>query len=133
MKKYAVYIKKYAFFAVIAATIIISVLYICIDLRKGSIPVYVSVHEQKTGITFREEEMPTASEIASEIERSNRININFAPVKELTELKALNLKSARAIVAYREQNGYFSAVSDLLEMELITNEQYLQIEAFITV
>ncbi|MGA2655143.1 MAG: ComEA family DNA-binding protein [Gammaproteobacteria bacterium] len=45
------------------------------------------------------------------------ININTASVEELQQIKGIGEKRAEAIVAYREQNGRFDTVEDLLEVK----------------
>ncbi|MFA6037979.1 MAG: ComEA family DNA-binding protein [Legionellales bacterium] len=44
------------------------------------------------------------------------ININTASVEELQQMKGVGQTRAEAIVAYREQNGAFEQVEDLLEV-----------------
>lgn len=45
------------------------------------------------------------------------ININTADVQELTKLKGIGVKKAEAIVAWREENGSFKTVDQLLEVK----------------
>lgn len=44
------------------------------------------------------------------------ININTASVEELQQMKGVGETRAQAIVAYRDQNGPFEQVEDLLEV-----------------
>lgn len=45
------------------------------------------------------------------------ININTADVQELTKLKGIGVKKAEAIIAWREENGNFKTVDQLLEVK----------------
>lgn len=47
-----------------------------------------------------------------------RVNINSASAKELAKaMKGIGSKKAEAIVAYREANGPFKAIEDLLKVK----------------
>ncbi len=48
------------------------------------------------------------------------ININTADVEELTKLKFIGEKKAKAIVEYRKLNGAFRSVDELKEIDGIT-------------
>jgi len=45
------------------------------------------------------------------------ININTADVEVLASLKGIGTKKAEAIVAWREQNGGFTSIEQLLEVK----------------
>lgn len=47
----------------------------------------------------------------------DRINVNTAPAAELACLPGVGEKRARAILAYREENGPFSSAEELAEVE----------------
>lgn len=61
------------------------------------------------------------------------VNINTADVETLTQLKGVGVKKAEAIVAWREENGSFKSVDQLLEIKgigtatLEANRQKIQI------
>jgi|SRR5690554_3469444 len=44
------------------------------------------------------------------------ININTADVQELTELKGIGESKAQAIIAWRDENGPFESVEQLLQV-----------------
>jgi competence ComEA-like helix-hairpin-helix protein len=48
--------------------------------------------------------------------QEEKININKASVEELSTLKYIGDKSAKKIVAYREKNGPFKTVGDLVNV-----------------
>lgn len=50
------------------------------------------------------------------------ININTADAKTLLELKGIGLKKAQTIISYREQNGPFKSVDDLLHVKGINKK-----------
>lgn len=47
----------------------------------------------------------------------NIVNINTADAQELTKLKGVGRKKAEAIIAWRNENGGFKAVDDLLDVK----------------
>lgn len=47
----------------------------------------------------------------------NVVNINTADAQELTKLKGVGEKKAEAIIAWRNENGGFKTVDDLLEVK----------------
>ncbi|MBJ9985506.1 ComEA family DNA-binding protein [Acinetobacter sp. S40] len=48
---------------------------------------------------------------------SNKININTATAQQLQQLNGIGVKKAQAIVDYRNQNGQFKTVEDLLNIK----------------
>jgi competence protein ComEA len=50
-------------------------------------------------------------------EDSGKINLNKATVKELSQLKGIGMKYAERIVQYRDKNGPFKNVEDLLNIQ----------------
>jgi competence protein ComEA len=48
---------------------------------------------------------------------ADKININTATVGELTELQKVGPKTAERIVAYRDANGPFQTVDDLVNVK----------------
>lgn len=49
-------------------------------------------------------------------EINQQIDINLADVKTLSSLKGVGKKKAEAIIKYRDENGRFSSVDDLLNV-----------------
>ena len=45
------------------------------------------------------------------------LNINTANIEELQEMKGVGETRAQAIIAYREQQGPFAQIDDLLEVD----------------
>lgn len=48
---------------------------------------------------------------------SGKINLNKATVEELSQLKGVGIKYAERIVQYRDTNGPFKKVEDLLNVQ----------------
>lgn len=61
------------------------------------------------------------------------ININTATADELTELPGIGDVKAAAIVAYREANGSFSSIEDIMNVDGIKEGSYEKIKDLITV
>jgi len=67
------------------------------------------------------------------LENDGLININNADVNELKSLPGIGEKKAQAIVNYREENGFYKDISDLLNVSGIGDGIYDQIKDCITV
>lgn len=61
-----------------------------------------------------------------------KVNINMATVKELSALPGIGKKKAEAIIAYRNENGKFTAVDDLRKVEGIGKKTVEKIRELIT-
>jgi competence protein ComEA len=48
--------------------------------------------------------------------QSSKIRINYATAEEIQQLPGIGPSKAKAIVEYREENGYFKKIEDLLEV-----------------
>ncbi len=71
-----------------------------------------------TGITMGTVSAETkASQSVSEKGMESSVNINAAPIKELSTLAGVGKKKAEAIIDYRTENGQFKTVDDLRKVE----------------
>ena len=61
-----------------------------------------------------------------------KININYATIEELGRHPYIRFKTAKAIIAYRDQNGFYKLVSDLQKIESISAEVYQKMEKYLT-
>lgn len=61
-----------------------------------------------------------------------RININTASAEELSALPSLTEKQAQSIVNYREENGSFQEIEELLNVEGIGENIYRRMKNYIT-
>lgn len=89
-------------------------------------------------IPTREEILSSASSfapagLAESDSKEQKVNINTADVSELTTLTGIGETRARAIIAWREQNGDFSSPEDLKNVEGIADKTYEKIKDRITV
>ncbi len=67
---------------------------------------------------FAVENVPAAKPAKTEVVApKNIVNINTADVQELTKLKGVGEKKAEAIITWRNENGGFKTVDDLLEVK----------------
>lgn len=68
-----------------------------------------------------------------ELSEQTPININTATAEELQELSGIGQKKAAAIVAYREEHGAFSDISEIKTVNGIGNGIFEKIRESITV
>jgi len=62
-----------------------------------------------------------------------KLNINTADKKELTRLAGIGEKRAADIIAYREANGGFSCIEDIMQVSGIGEKTFEKIKDEITV
>lgn len=65
------------------------------------------------------------------VEPEDRININYATADELKELNGIGDVISQRIVDYRDSNGYFSDIYELLNVDGIYESLFLEIEPYI--
>lgn len=63
----------------------------------------------------------------------NKININTCTKSDLMKLSGIGSTKAQAIINYRDKNGKFKKIEDLLKVNGIGEALLLQIKEFITV
>ena len=61
------------------------------------------------------------------------ININSASMEELTSLSGIGDSKAKAIISYREENGKFNSIEDIMNVKGIGSSIYEKIKNYITV
>jgi comEA protein len=82
-------------------------------------------------ITLTEKPNPTGG--VSQGDQPQKIDINRAEAWLLEALPGIGPTKAQAIIDYRQQNGYFSDISEILNVEGIGQDIYEQIKDLITV
>ena len=59
--------------------------------------------------------------VTSQVDESDKININTADEKTIANaINGIGAKRARAIVAYRDNNGFFTSLEDLAKVKGIS-------------
>lgn len=98
------------------------------------IPTESSVTESVPSVSSQESAPQTSETVSSSSESvSGLININTAAAYELQRLNGIGEVKARAIIDYREQNGGFSSVDELINVKGIGEKTLEKIRADITV
>lgn len=69
----------------------------------------------------------------NDVYENGKININQAGVAELVQLPGIGEGIAKEIIAYRNENGPFASIEDLLNVKGIGPGRFRDIEAYITV
>lgn len=64
---------------------------------------------------------------------SKIVNINTASIQELTVLKGIGESKAKAIVNYRDKNGKFKTIKDIMNVSGISETLFSKIKDYITV
>ncbi len=93
-----------------------------------------SEHEEGKGIEIITDE-GTAVNISGKngVGNSAKININTASVSELDTLPGIGIATANEIIAYREANGKFKTIEDIMKVPRIKENRFNNIKDFITV
>ena len=64
---------------------------------------------------------------------NGKVNINTASVGELKNLTGIGDKKAQDIVSYRESNGLFNSIEDIMKVNGIGESAFAQIKEDITI
>ena len=71
--------------------------------------------------------------MAAQVQQDNRININTADEAQLTTLTGIGATRAQAIIAYREENGPFAVIEDIMNVQGIKEGTFAKIKDEIVV
>ena len=71
--------------------------------------------------------------IAAQAQQDNRININTADETQLITLTGIGATRAQAIIAYRQENGPFAAIEDIMNVQGIKEGTFAKIKDEIVV
>lgn len=71
--------------------------------------------------------------MTAQVQQDNRININTADEAQLTTLTGIGATRAQAIIAYREENGPFAAIEDIMNVQGIKEGIFAKIKDEIVV
>lgn len=70
---------------------------------------------------------------SSGVDVSGRVNINNATIAELETLPGVGVSTAEKIIAYREENGLFTTIEDILNVSGIGEGKFDDMQEYITV
>ena len=71
--------------------------------------------------------------MTAQVQQDSRININTADEAQLTTLTGIGATRAQAIIAYREENGPFAAIEDIMNVQGIKEGTFAKIKDEIVV
>ena len=71
--------------------------------------------------------------MTAQVQQDNRININTADEAQLTTLTGIGATRAQAIIAYREENGPFAEIEDIMNVQGIKEGTFAKIKDEIVV
>jgi competence protein ComEA len=101
-----------------------------IDFAGGFTP-YALIEEVDLMQIINEDKTITISRINEE--KKNLVNINYATFAQLLTIPGITEKRAASIILYREQNGLFKSVNELLNVKNIGPSTLEKIKEFVTV
>lgn len=84
-------------------------------------------------IYFPTQEEAQATESAVQSEEPGLVNINQADVDKLCDLPGIGEAKAREIISYRESNGSFETIEEIMKVPGIKENAYNRLKDFITV
>ncbi len=96
----------------------------------------IKAEEQKTEARYRGEEIAAEKEAGQMVEPPKSamiININSASSEELQSLPGIGKTYAQRIIEYRETNGDFVSVEDLVKVRGIGGKTLEKLKPFITI
>ena len=79
------------------------------------------------------QETPRRSSATSSASASAPVNLNTASVAQLETLPGIGKATAERILEYRQKNGSFKKVEDLMNVRGVGEKSFLQLKALITV
>ena len=83
--------------------------------------------------TLEEAEERKQSSLNVEDTRSQKVNINVASKEQLMTIPGIGEAKALAIIAYREKNGMFSKIEDVMNVEGIKDGMFAKMKEYIVV
>ena len=111
--------KRYKTFLFIAIVIICAVVGMDVQKREKQYKSFFIERNEANAV-----EAPVIENEPSEIEEELMININTANVFELQLLEGIGEKTAERIIDYRNENGNFEVIEDLMRIDGIGKKKF---------
>ena len=86
----------------------------------------------KEEVKPEEQKTPGSSKNSTTEKLTSKISINTAPVEELMKLTGIGKTKAEAIISYRNTNGNFTILEDLMKVKGIGEKIFAKIKYYIT-
>jgi comEA protein len=83
--------------------------------------------------THSGETMPTGGSVSAAAKVTGKVNINTADVESLMSLKGIGVAKANAVIAYRQQNGPFKSIEEIMNVKGIKKATFEKIKDSISV
>ena len=96
--------------------------------ENGGNPVFAAAPEAEAEEAGNSQGADSASGNFSGEGTSNRVNLNTADESQLTTLTGIGNSKAKAIIAYREANGGFSSIEEIMNVEGIKEGTFARIK-----
>ncbi len=71
--------------------------------------------------------------LSVDITKIKKININFADYKKIISHPYIDKNITTKIVRYREKNGFFSSLNQLVTKKILTKEEYNKLKNYLTI
>lgn len=88
---------------------------------------------ERIDVLTKKEYKEMTSEIKDNVNSEDKVNINSATSEELQSLSGIGETKAVAIIKYREENGRFAAIEDIMNVSGIGDATFEQIKSSITI
>ena len=96
--------------------------------------IYVpTVEEAKEGQLDRLDNSSDRNDSTDTNDTSGKININTASLEQLMEIPGIGESKARAIITYRDTNGGFSSIEEVMNIEGIKEGVFSKMKEYIVV
>lgn len=105
-------------------------------VSRAAIPLHIVQFSQESAHLDQEPAQPQsegASSAPSKAAKGGVLNLNTASASELEELPGIGPSTAARIVEYRQKNGSFKKVEDLMNIRGIGEKSFLKLKPLITV
>lgn len=91
----------------------------------------VSINKEE--VITNDYKKPKEEETTKSDELNTLVNINTANLEELSKINGIGESTAKKIIDYREKNGEFKTIEDIMNVSGIGEKKYDQIKEYITI